>query len=50
MDQLAPDGVEAESGVDGLHRFPERGTLSRPEAAWAEAPRRAAVIGSFSAG
>jgi len=49
MDQLAPDDGEADGGVVGLRRVPERGTLSLPEAAWAEAPRRAAVIGPLAA-
>ena len=49
MEQLAP-GNDADDGSDsGARRVSERGTLALPDAAWAEARRRAAVIAPLAA-
>jgi len=49
MAQLAPEN-DAANGDEGVaRRVAERGTLSLPAAAWAEAQRRAAVIGPLAA-
>lgn len=47
MDELAPGDGEADGDI--ACRVPDSGTLTLPEAAWAEAQRRAAVIGPLAA-
>ncbi len=49
MAQLAPENDAAGGDKDVTRRVAERGTLSLPAAAWAEARRRAAVIGPLAA-
>ncbi len=49
MKRLAPGDGEIDHGRDDARRVSERGTLSLPDAAWAEAQRRAAVVGPLAA-
>ncbi len=49
MAQLAPENDAASGDEDAARRVAERGTLSLPAAAWAEARRRAMVIGPLAA-